>query len=405
MTFPLPDPPTNEEWTLAARWVFPVDGPPLPNGCVTIRDDRIVAVEPAGSRTPDLWLENAALLPGLVNVHTHLDLSHAHGKSPPHADFPTWLRRVGAHRRAQSEAEVQTAIEAGITQCRRHGTTLVGDISAAGRSWGLLSEAPIHAVVFYEFLGLTMERAQLNQEAMRTWLRNHQASVDCRPAFSLHAPYSVRNSVFEEMGEGICDDIAYPIAIHVAESEAEVQLLRDHAGPFVPFLESMGVWDPSGLVRDAGSILANDTPRSLFIHGNYLPATTLITKGTLVYCPRTHAAFGHRPHPFREFLKQGTRVVLATDSLASNPDLNVLAEARFVHERYLDVPGETLLRMITLSGAEALGWANETGSLTAGKSADMVVLPIEGEAEDAYNLIFKSKKTTNGTLFRGMWVA
>src|SRR5205823_4598822 len=84
------------------------------------------------------------------------------------------------------------------------------------------------------------------------------------------------------------------------------------------------------------------------------------------YCPRTHAAFGHPPHPFREFLSRGVRVCLGTDSLASNPDLDLLAEARFVYATYPDFPGEQLLRMVTLSGAEALGWADEPGRLAAG---------------------------------------
>src|SRR5205085_8085675 len=109
----------------------------------------------------------------------------------------------------------------------------------------------------------------------------------------------------------------------------------------------------------------------LLIHANYLRTETPIDeRATIVYCPRTHAAFGHPPHPFREFLARGVRVALGTDSLASNPDLDLLAEARFVHARHPDVPGATLLRMATLNGAEALSFADVTGSLIPGKSAD-----------------------------------
>src|SRR5439155_6487571 len=97
---------------------------------------------------------------------------------------------------------------------------------------------------------------------------------------------------------------------------------------------------------------------------------------SVVYCPRTHAAFGHAPHPFREFLARGVRVALGTDGLSSNPDLDILAEARFLHRKHPDLPGATLLRMLTLFGAEALGWAGETGSLEPGKAADLVVLPL-----------------------------
>src|SRR5205814_8406147 len=120
---------------------------------------------------------------------------------------------------------------------------------------------------------------------------------------------------------------------------------------------------------------------------------------TLVYCPRTTAAFGHPPHPFREFLQRGVRVALGTDSLASNPDLDLLAEMRFVHQRHPDFPGDALLRMGTLSGAEALGWADETGSLTPGKSADLVVVPLPDIDGDPYQLLFESPQPVARTMF------
>src|SRR5262249_26751506 len=150
---------------------------------------------------------------------------------------------------------------------------------------------------------------------------------------------------------------------------------------FVPFLSELGVWDPDGLAPSWDWIVwkASRSPAALFAHGNYLPPQTrLPPNATVVFCPRTHAAFGHPPHPFRELMANGVRIGLGTDSLASNPDLDVLAEARFIHERYPDVPGEQLLRMATLNGAEALGFGRITGSLEVGKSADLVVVELSG---------------------------
>src|SRR5262249_31195645 len=127
---------------------------------------------------------------------------------------------------------------------------------------------------------------------------------------------------------------------------------------------------------------------NLIVHGNYLPTDSPIHRNdTVVYCPRTHAAFGHPPHPFRKFLNRGVRVCLGTDSLASNPDLDILAEARFVHAKYPDFPGDQLLKMVTLSGAEALGWADECGSLESGKSADLVAVPLPDRDGDPYELL------------------
>ena len=87
---------------------------------------------------------------------------------------------------------------------------------------------------------------------------------------------------------------------------------------------------------------------------------------------------------------------------SSNPDLDILAEARFVHQRYPDFSGDTLLRMVTLSGAEALGWADETGSLEAGKSAEFVAVPLpDREAADPHELLFADHPGERCTVFRG----
>jgi cytosine/adenosine deaminase-related metal-dependent hydrolase len=196
-----------------------------------------------------------------------------------------------------------------------------------------------------------------------------------------------------------------PAAVHLAETEAELTLLSERAGPFVPFLQDLGVWEPKGLAKSMENVLSRFKSPSLvlFVHGNYLnPTAPIPSNGSIVYCPRTHAAFGHPVHPFRELLARGVRVALGTDSLASNPDLSILEEARFLHRRYPDLPGEVLLRMATLTGAEALGWQKETGSLTPGKSADVVVLPLPDQDDvDPYRLVLSSERAVQQVLWRG----
>jgi cytosine/adenosine deaminase-related metal-dependent hydrolase len=396
-------------WTLTARWIIPVDGPPLERGTITFAGERIEAVEPHGRRSADRDLGNVAILPGLVNAHTHLDLTGLRGRCPPSPDFTGWLRQVIQHRRGTTPEQVQADIRAGLAESLRFGTTLLGDIAAQGSSWPVLIQAAIRAVVFLELLGLTADRARGAASQAKEWLASHQASLTCRPGLSPHAPYSVRSSLFTR-AYALAKKWRIPLATHVAESNAEVELLRHRRGPFVSFLSDLGVWDRKGLVPSVAHVVqicgwAEEVP-SLFVHANYLaPYWTGPSGGRrFVYCPRTHAAFGHPPHPFREFLARGVRVALGTDSLASNPDLDVLAEARFVHRKHPDVPGATLLRMATLSGAEALGWADETGSLTPGKSADLVVLPLPDEdAADPYELVLGSDLPVREVLFRGAW--
>jgi cytosine/adenosine deaminase-related metal-dependent hydrolase len=392
------------EWTVTARWVFPVSGPPLERGTVTVAGERIAAVEPVGRRRPDLDLGDTAILPGFVNAHVHLDLSGLRGLAPPTPDFTAWLRRVIAHRRTRTPEQVRDAVRAGLAESLRFGTTLLGDVSGDGGSWDALAEAPLRAVVFREFLGLSAERASGAWERSDRWLAGRQPTPTCRPAVSPHAPYSARASLFF-----VASTSGVPVAVHLAETAAEQELLVRRTGPFVPFLQDVGAWAPDGFADDIGHVLhlLNGTSPTLLVHCNFLPPDAPIPmNASVVYCPRTHAAFGHPPHPFRAFLARGVRVALGTDSLASNPDLDVLAEARFLHQRYPDVPGAIVLRLATLAGAEALGWAGETGSLEPGKSADLAVVHLPPEtADDPHRLVLDSDRPVSRVLFRGRWTA
>ncbi|MBY0459764.1 MAG: amidohydrolase family protein [Gemmataceae bacterium] len=387
--------------TFTARWVFPVSGPPLENGTVTVAGDRIDAVLPKGERTPDEDFGNAALIPGLVNAHTHLDLSGARGQIPPTnpEHFTDWLRGVIAFRRSRSPEQTQDDIRAGLAECLRFGTTLVGDIASEGASWDALAAAPTRAVVFREMIGLTRESWMRSSGALSVWAKTPDTPT-CRKAASPHAPYSASGALIRSVAWN-----GWTMTVHLAESPGELELLEHRTGPFRNFLESLGVWEPDNIADSLRYVLwrTRRSPAVILAHANYLPVGSRLSPNqTIAYCPRTHAAFDHPPHPFREFLARGVRVCLGTDSLGSNPDLDILAEARFVRSRYPDFPGDQLLRMVTLLGAEALGWEVETGSLESGKSADFVVVPLpNADAVDPHELLFTNHPGDRRTMFRG----
>jgi cytosine/adenosine deaminase-related metal-dependent hydrolase len=393
--------------TLRARWLFSVSHPPLERATLRIEGDSIVAVN-LEERT-DFDLGNVAILPGLVNAHTHLDLTGLRGLAPPSSDFTRWLRQVIAHRRSRTREQTRQDVQAGLSECLRFGTTLVGDISGDGASWDVLEGAPLRAVVFRELLGLTQERAQQALADADAWLQSHRATATCRPGLSPHAPYSARADLIGR-SKGLAEKHNAPVAIHLAESAAEMELMRRRSGPLVPFLKELGVWDAEGLADSPAQVMRAASWRlripQLFIHGNYLARNAAVRpRDTVVYCPRTHAAFGHPPHPFREFLARKRRVALGTDSLASNPDLDLLAEARFLYRLHPDLAGDVLLRMATLSGAEALDWADQTGSLDAGKSADLIVLPLpDKDVADPHRLLFDSTLPVRAVMWRGRWL-
>jgi cytosine/adenosine deaminase-related metal-dependent hydrolase len=390
-----------DELTLTARWVFPVAEPPIENGVVTVAGDRIAAVTSHGTRTADLDLGNVAICPGFVNAHTHLDLTGARGKTLPSPDFVGWLRQVIAFRRGRAPDEVAADVRAGISECLRYGTTVIGDIAADGATWEALERAPVRATVFRELLGLTAGRADTAWDGFTRWREVHRPTPTCRPGASPHAPYSVSRNLFQRAGQA-----GLPIAVHVAESIPEIELLERRTGPFVDLLKELAVWEPDQLVHSHAELL-DLMPRSaplLFVHGSMLIGNyPMPSNGTFVFCPRTSAGFTTVEfHPFRLFMSRGVRVALGTDSLASNPDLSVLSEARFIRSIHLDFPGDALLRLATQSGAEALGWSDETGSLLSGKSADFAVVALpDRDAGDPHKLLFESELPVVATWFRG----
>lgn len=389
----------GDDQVLTARWVFPATSAPIAHGRVTVRDGRIVAVGPRDDRHADLDFGNAAIIPGLVNAHTHLDLSGLRNQVSPTNDFVGWLRRIVSFRRTQQGRDPTEAIRQGLSESLDHGTTLIADISGDGRSWSELASAPIWAYCFRELLGLPGSRVDTVWSIAVEWMHDHPDTATCRAGVSPHAPYSVHKAIIEAAAR------IWPVCVHVAESMHEQELLTRRSGPFVPFLKDLGVWDPAGLAAswDWLSWRIDRSPCGLMAHGNYLDQSKKFAS-SVVYCPRTHAAFGHSPHPFVDMMATGTNVALGTDSLASTPDLDLLAEARFIFQSRPEVEGETILRMATVNGARALGMERLTGSLEVRKSADLVIVPLPDRDEASpHSLLFAEHPGNRRTMWRGRW--
>jgi cytosine/adenosine deaminase-related metal-dependent hydrolase len=331
----------------------------------------------------DLDLGNAVILPGLVNAHTHLDLGGlralpSHLKPP--VDFVAWLRAVVAYRRSSTTQEWDEAIVQGIKESLRCGTTLIGDISADGRTLNFLSNSPLRATVFHEVIGLTRARARQTWQAAARWIEANPATAVSRPGLSPHAPYSVRKGLFR-LAARWSRRLGLPLCSHLAETHTELELLSKHEGALRQFLEELGAWDESGLAPSIDWI-AQTCGQGTRFSGVHLNHAAQAPMEHLIWCPRTHAYFGHPPHPFEGYLKAGVNVALGTDSLASNPDLSMLEEARWVHRSYPQLGAAQVLRLVTINGAKALMWEEEVGSLSPGKSADWIAIPLEARFHD-----------------------
>lgn len=412
---------------LTARYVFPVAGPPIERGVVTIEGERIVAVgrtAPQGAQVVQLDDEfnadgGVAILPGLVNAHTHLEFSYL--KRPlgePGMPLPDWIRAVIEHRREREANEghdnplLQSAIDAGAADCLATGTTTMADIFHSRRPHPRYKKLSADCLRFHEFLGLMQPDIDEQLKIAKYHLRAGEAlHLSDHIGLSPHAPYSTHR----ELVRSLCDmakEHRLPVAMHLAESREELELLRRHEGPFRAMLEELGIWNADAIPRETGPfdylhLLAEADP-ALVIHGNYLAEDEVDFIGehaanmAVVYCPRTHAYFQHEPYPLHKMLAAGGNVALGTDSRASNPDLSLLAEMQHAAEHHGDVAPDKILRMGTINGARALGLDGDRGTLQEGKRADLAVVALpSGNPHHPYKFLFEPRCKAVATYVAG----
>jgi len=403
--------------TLKARFVFPVASDLIHDGEVAIAGGRIRAVGRRLDLGPTLDLGNVAILPGFVNAHTHLEFSYLRQPLGGQAlGFVDWIRLVMASRSNRPEP-VERSIGRGIEEAVKSGATTLGEIARPEAP--PLPPQPVGCglTVFLELIAPTVDRASEAMAAARRHLALADRAEGWRVGLAPHAPYSVHPELLAAvvkqltgLGSGI------PLAFHLAESREEMEFLESGTGPFRELLSAIPGWKEGMIARGTRPAdyvrLLSPAERTLLIHGNYFAdeeiALVAEARGrmSVVYCPRTHAHFAHPDYPLGKLLAAGVRVALGTDSRASSPDLNMLAEIRFAAQRHPNVPRPDILRMATLHGAEALGIAAATGSITPGKHADLAILRLpDRDVPDPHDLLFDAEEPVVGTWVRGVPVA
>jgi cytosine/adenosine deaminase-related metal-dependent hydrolase len=404
----------HPDLVLGARLVFPVDGPPIENGRVTLSGPLIRSVSGPSDRSPDLDLGNVAITPGFVNAHTHLELPPIPGAGPGPEDEIDWLSRVISQRFQLGPNALREAVDRNLAQALAAGTTLLADTTTAGLSWPAVSAAPVRSVVFSEVVGLRrMRGVQTSQDAW-DWIAGvgDNPPPNARPGISPHAPYSTAGWLYHRAAE-----CGLPVSTHLAEMPEERQLLADRSGRLRSFLETLGAWDDDWepLGPSPADYLRLGSPRTsdwVVAHANDFspsdfwllrpPPSPDSPRVSVAYCPRTHARFGHPPHPFRSMLEAGLIVCLGTDSLASSPTLSILDEIRFLSRSDPSLPGPLLLTMATLFGAWALRSDHLTGTLSPGKSADLAITPLPDlDSPDPHSLLLDSDLPVLATIFSG----
>jgi 5-methylthioadenosine/S-adenosylhomocysteine deaminase len=368
---------------LRAAWVAPISAPPIARGEVVVEGDRIVAVRPetAASAGPVEDFGDAILLPGLINVHTHLDYTLMRGLLED-LDFFPWIRELTARAETLTEEDWLASATWGAAEAVAGGVTAIGDCTFSGAAFEAARELGLGGVIYQEVFGIDEVRevgailAELRQRVER--MQDGRAGARLRIGISPHAPYTV-----------------LPICIHAAESQAEAELIRSGTGPFAEMYRRRGIeWTvPAGssvAYLDNLGILGRDT---LLVHGIQVSASDralIRARGVAwAHCPKSNAKLGAGVAPLGILRDQGpapsdparARVGIGSDSVASNNTMDLFEEMRFAvllqrakRHRITALVAQEALEMATSGGASVLGMEAEAGTLEPGKRADLCLV-------------------------------
>lgn len=385
-----------------ARWVLPVTSPAIAEGAIAVESDRILSVGKRVELTnqfPQSILQDfgeAAIIPGLVNAHSHLELTAMRGfLENEETDFFAWLRKLTFARLERMTAEdLYVSAAWGACEAIRAGVTCVADASdSASTTMQALKDVGMAGIVFQESFGPDPRLAKENFEKLTAKvasLRGSETSL-VRAGVSPHALYTVCAPQLEMISRFAIDE-GLPVMMHAAETSMEVSLIREGKGPFADGLRSRGVdWQAPGIspiqYLNEHGILNTYPLLAHCIHVDDADIETMKSTGTRVaHCPKSNAKLGHGVAPLLKFVKNGVAVGIGSDSVASNNICDLLEEARFAlltsRMQAEETTGRTFLsaadalRIATTGGAEALGLENVTGELREGFRADFAVVSL-----------------------------
>ena len=384
----------GRERILRVRWLLNPDQPPLENVEIVEQHGRVAEIRPLAPDARNVL--PVILIPTLVNAHTHLEFSSLSEPIQPALPFQEWITAVIQWRRGRDTMSGE-AVRQGLTESLQGGVTAIGEITTRQPVNVADITAGCRVVSFLEVIGLQQERIPelLQQAADHLSQYSEFGSGDSIfGGISPHAPYTVHAELFSSLVELAVRRNAV-VAMHLAETTDELELLRDGNGRFVDFLTGLGLWNsatfPGGRsIRDFLEELVS-VPRALAIHGNFFSHDDIQFVArhanlATVYCPRTHAFFGHPPHPIRQLLAAGARVVLGTDSRASNPDLSLWKELQFVATHFPDISIPRVLTMGTTDAADSLGMSIESHEIRKGAALQCVMLNADFDTSNLRNL-------------------
>jgi aminodeoxyfutalosine deaminase len=387
----------------AVKHLLPVASPPIQSGAVVVHEGRIAGfgrrkdVVKAHPSAEVRDLGDAVIVPGLVNAHTHVELSWGAGTLPAGGSFGSWLDDFVARREQVDEDTAKAAARAAIEGMAARGTVAIGDIANGAWAAPLLARSGLRGCAFHEVFGFRSADAESLVASAAARLEAIDADEAVAAArgrlqaiLTPHAAYSTSAPLLKALG-GRAAASGELLSIHLAESEDEVQFLRDGTGFFKDFLIRRGAWDdawkaPGLTPAEYLDRLGVLSPRTLAVHCVHLDHNDLArlqARGvTVVTCPRSNQRLGVGKAPVPKLLASGIPIALGTDSMASAPDVDVFNEVAALRQEHAGLAPAAALRIATLNGAIALGLGRDLGSIDVGKLAALAVVQLPDPKDD-----------------------
>jgi cytosine/adenosine deaminase-related metal-dependent hydrolase len=385
----------------SARWVLPVSSKAIADGAIAIEGKVIVGVGSYAELThryPEAERKSfgeTAILPGLINAHSHLELTAMRGfLDGVEGDFFSWLRRLTVARLEHMTADdLRVSATWGACEALKAGVTYVADAGdSAGESMNALRDTGLRGTVYQESFGPDPKLARENFAKLRDKVEKLKAMQTSlvRVGVSPHAPYTVSAPQLEMISDFALAE-QFPLMMHAAESVAERMLLAEGSGSFAQGFASRGIeWSVPAL--SSIKYLARHgvlQTRPLLAHCINVDADDLDiiaeTQARIAHCPKSNAKLGHERAPFAEFVRRKLPVGLGSDSVASNNTCDLLEEARFALlfaragiEDSINLEAGDALYAATVGGARAVGLEGQIGELREGCQADFTVVSLAG---------------------------
>lgn len=386
---------------ISAERVLPITRPLLKNGAMLISPGKILEI---GTRAelkkkyPEAEERHHELLmPGLVNGHTHIELSGlpllAPGKS-----FTDWLIQIIEQKRALDPARIEREARLALENALALGITSLGDIVSLPVIFGAHKQGKLFSTVFFELTGMRDEDVKNRVSLAKSVLGEHNFRLgNNQLGISLHAPYSASLALFEAARK-TASERGLALCTHLAESRDETEFIMSGQGAIAARLYPLVGWSqlkPAPNLVSPARYLAPAIDQNLtLVHCVEISDDDLeiISRSrAVVHCPRSNLHLSGKLAPVPKMLRSGVKVALGTDSPASAGDSNLWNEMKKVLELRREYPGgeiapSEILQMVTINGARAIFREHELGSIEPGKIANLLALKISSRSENLEEL-------------------